>query len=155
MSNAPATFFYERTDAFEELAQGEDAVFESRTRLLVFAASVGYQRGERVSDHDENGEMRWNYIAQNQRLSVIVASLAYSDTDDPSVILDPNRQIDALTAYGAGGSRILEREVVDEPGTNLDNLISFLREHRDKDELDQQVGVLEEIEQEINTFRST
>lgn len=154
MSNAPATFHYEQTDAFNELVQGDDAVFESRTRLLVFAASVGYHRGKRVGDHDENGEMRWNYISQNQRLSVIVASLAYADTDDPSVILDPERQIESLTAYGAGGSRILEREVVDEPGTNLDNIISFLREHRDKDELDHQVGVLEQIEEEINTFRS-
>lgn len=154
MENAPALFNYEQTDAFNKLVEGDDSIFESRTRLLVFSACVGYQRGHRVDDHDENGEMRWNYVAQNQRLSVIVASLAFADMDDPSVILDPNRQIETLTAYGAGGSRILTREVVDEPGSNLDNLISFIRQHRDRDQLEQQAGVLEEIQQEINSLRS-
>lgn len=154
MSTAPALFEYEQTDAFNQLVQGDGAVFESRTRLLVFAASVGYHRNERIDDHDTNGEMRWNYVSQNPRLSVIVASLAYADTDDPSVILDPERQIKSLTAYGAGGSRLLEREVVDEPGRNLDNVIAFLRDHRDEDRLEEQVGVLEEIEREMNTFRS-
>lgn len=154
MTDAPATFFYEQTEAFNDLIQGDGAVFESRTRLLVFAASLGYRRNRRIGDHDENGEMRWNYIAQNQRLSVIVSSLAYADTRDPSVILDPHRQIETLTAYGAGGSRILEDEVVNEPGSNLDNLIEFMQDDRDEERLEQQVGVLEDIEQEISSIRS-
>lgn len=154
MSSAPATFFYEKNDKFDQLVDGDQAVFESRTRLLVFAAAVGYHRNQRTTDHNEEGEMRWNYISQNPRLSVIVASLAYADSGDPSVILDPNAQIESLTAYGAGGWRILEREVVDEPGSNLDNLISFLRDHRDKDRLDEQAGVLEDIEKEMSSLRS-
>lgn len=154
MSNAPATFFYEKTDAFDELVEGDTKLFESRTRLLIFAASVGYHRGKRVEDHDENGEMRWNYISQNQRLSVVVSALAYADTNDPSVILDPERQIDSLTSYGAGGWRILEREVIEEPGDNLDNLVEFLNNHRDKDRLDQGRGVLEDIEREISSLQT-
>lgn len=154
MSSAPTLFDYEQTEAFNALVEGEGRVFESRTRLLVFAAAVGYHRNERVADHDENGEMRWNYISQNPRLSVIVSSLAYADTEDPSIILDPQRQIETLTAFGAGGSRILEREVVDEPGKNLDNLLDFIQEHRDEDRLKEQAGILEEIEQEISSFRS-
>lgn len=152
MSNAPATFFYEKTDAFDDMVVGDEKLFESRTRLLIFSASVGYHRGERVEDHDENGEMRWNYISQNQRLSVVVSALAYADTGDPSVILDPERQIESLTAYGAGGWRILEREVVEEPGDKLDNLIEFLNDHRDKDRLDEGRGVLEDIEREISSL---
>lgn len=154
MSNAPATFFYEKTDAFDDLVQGDNKVFESRTRLLIFAASVGYHRGKRVEDHDTNGEMRWNYIAQNQRLSVIVSSLAYADTGDPSVILNPEAQIETLTAYGAGGWRILEREVVEEPGDDLENLVEFLNSHRDKDRLDAGRGVLEDIEREISSLQT-
>lgn len=149
----PATFFYEKNDAFAELAEGDDSVFESNTRLLVFAAAVGYARNHRVSDPDDNGEVRWSYIAQDKRLSVITASLAYAETEDPDVILDPERQIEVLTAYGAGGARLLEREVVDEPGSNLDNLIAFLRQHRDEDQLERQVGVLEDIENEISSLR--
>lgn len=151
----PATFFYEKNEAFDELAEGEDAVFESNTRLLVFAATVGFQRNKRVPEPDENGEIRWTYIASDQRLSVIAASLAYADTEDPEVILDPERQIDTLTAYGAGGARILAREVVDEPGSNLDNLIAFLRRHRDEEKLEERVGILEDIENEISSLRSS
>jgi len=151
----PATFFYEKNDAFDELAEGEDAVFESNTRLLVFAASVGYERNKRVPDPDDNGEIRWTYIESNQRLSVIAASLAYADTEDPEVILDPERQIETLTAYGAGGARLLEREVVGQPGSNLDNMIDFLRTHRDEDRLQEQVGILENIENEISSLRTS
>lgn len=151
----PATFYYEKNEAFDELAEGDDAVFESNTRLLVFAASVGYKRSKRVSDHDEDGEIRWTYISSDQRLSVIAASLAYADAEDPEVILDPERQIESLAAYGAGGARLLEREVVDEPGSNLDNLIAFLKQHRNEEQLQQQVGVLEEIEKEISSLRTS
>lgn len=150
----PATFYYEKNAAFEELVEGEDSVFESNTRLLVFAASVGYARSRRVPDPGDNGEVRWSYIAQDNRLSVITASLAYADTEDPEVILDAERQIDVLTVYGAGGARLLAEEVVNVPGSNLDNLISFLRTNRDEDQLERQVGVLEDIENEINSLRS-
>lgn len=151
----PATFYYEKNAVFDELAEGTEAVFESNTRLLVFAASVGFSRNKRVPNHDENGEVRWSYIAQNQRLSVVASALAYADIGDPDVILDPERKIDTLTAYGAGGARILEREVLEKPGSNLDNLIAFLRQHRDEDQLKRQVGVLEEIEHEISSLDST
>lgn len=154
MKDAPALFFYEQSDAFEALVQGDESIFESRPRLLVFAASVGFRRNHWVEDHDTNGESRWNYIAQNPRLSLIVSSITYAHTQDPMSILDPEAQINVLTSYGAGGTRILEREVVEKPGTNLENMISFLNENRDQEEITAQVGILEEIEQEISSLRS-
>lgn len=150
---APATFFYEKNSAFEELATGSDAIFESRTRFLVFAASVGFARDHWVSNPDDNGEMRWNYISQNQRLSVIVKALTYARTEEPESILDEERQIETLVGFGAGGARIVKREVVDEPGANLDNLIEFLQDHRDAEQAKKSVGVLEEIESEMSTLR--
>lgn len=152
---APATFYYEQNEAVEELGAGKDAIFESRTRFLIFAASVGYSRDHWVENHDENGEMRWNYIGQNQRLSVITGALAYAHTQNSDAIFDPDIQIDVLTSYGAGGARILKREVVDEPGNNLDNLISFLEDHRDEEGSEGRIGVLEQIEQEVSSLRST
>lgn len=151
---APATFFYEQNEAVEELAAGSDAVFESRTRFLVFAASVGFSRDHLVEDHEENGEMRWNYISQNQRLSVITAALAYAHTENADAIVDPDIQIDVLTSYAAGGARILKREVVDEPGDDLDNLVSFLENHRDKEDASDRIGILEQIEDEVSTLSS-
>lgn len=152
---SPATFYYEKNEAFEELAAGKDAIFESRTRFLVFAASVGHARGRRISSPEDNGEMRWTYISDNNRLSVITAALTYADKEEDGVILDPETQIDTLTAYGAGGARIIQEEVVEEPGQNLDSLISFLQEHRDVEALEEQVGILEEIEEEVSSLRSS
>lgn len=146
------TFYYEKNEAFTELVEGSDSVFESNTRLLVFAASLGFARNRRAETHEENGEIRWNYIGQNQRLRVITASLAYADHEDPDVILDQGLQIETLQSYGAGGSRILRDEVVDEPGEALDNLIALLQQHRDQDEMEKQVGILEDIENEISSL---
>lgn len=151
----PATFHYEKNEAFEKLAAGSEAIFESRTRFLIFAASVGFSRDHWVEDNEKNGEMRWNYIAQNQRLSVITAALAYARTGDDNAILDPELQIDVLTSYGAGGARIIQREVVDKPGSNLDNLITFLQEQQNFEESQDRIGVLEQIENEVSSFSSS
>lgn len=151
----PATFFYEQNEAFEELAAGSGAIFESRTRFLIFAASVGFNRDHWVKNHDENGEMRWNYIAQNQRLSVISSSLAYAHAEDADAILDEDLQINVLTSYGAGGARIIKREVVDKPGENLDNLVTFLQKQRDKEESETRMGILEQIESEVSGLHSS
>jgi hypothetical protein len=148
----PATFHYEQNEAFEALSAGEDVIFESNTRLLVFAASVGFARDHWVENHEESGEIRWNYIGQDQRLSVISGALAYAHTGNEEAIVDPDIQIDVLTSYGAGGARILKREVVDEPGDNLDDLIAFLEDHRDTENASGRAGVLEQIEQEVSSL---
>ena len=149
----PATFYYEQNEAFEALSSGEDAIFESHTRLLIFAASVGFARDHWVENYEESGEIRWNYIGQDQRLSVISGALAYAHTKTEEAIVDPDIQIDVLASYGAGGARILKREVVDEPGDNLDNLITFLQEHHETGESIERAGVLEQIEKEVSSLR--
>jgi dnd system-associated protein 4 len=146
----PATFYFEKNDIFEPFAEDGDGPFESNTRLLVFAASVGFARNRRVESPGEEGEIRWNYISQNKRLSSIVAALAYADHDDPEAILDPEMQIETLRQYGAGGARILEEEILNSTGSNLDNLITFIKATQDQDQITEQVGILEEIESEIS-----
>ena len=148
----PATFYYEQNEAFEALSSGEDAIFESHTRLLIFAASVGFARDHWVENYEESGEIRWNYIGQDQRLSVISGALAYAHTKTEEAIVDPDIQIDVLTSYGAGGARILKREVVNKPGDNLDNLVTFLENHRDTEDASGRVGVLERIENEVSSL---
>jgi dnd system-associated protein 4 len=152
---SPATFYYEQNEIFEELASGDDSIFDSRIPLILFAASVGFKRDHWVENHDTNGEMRWNYIGQNQRFSVIAAALAYARTEDSDALFDPEIQIDVLTSFAAGGARIIEREVLDEPGDNLDNLVDFLQDHREAEDTDNRVGVLEQIEKEVSSLRSS
>lgn len=153
MSSGTLTFKYENNEAFEELADGDSPIFDSRVRFLVFAASVGYAKDRAVKDPGEDNFIRWNYIGQNSHLSVITASLAYAVTKNPDVILDPHEQFDVLHRYGAGGARIIKQEVVDKPGENLNNLVDFIQAHRDEDDMKKRVGVLEEIEKEISSIR--
>jgi hypothetical protein len=156
------SFDYESNEAYEQLV-GQDGPFDARYELLVFAASVGYSRGtaaadapvdspDQTEDARESKEMRWNYIDQNSRLSVVTASLAYADTGESGAILSVERQIETLVEYGAAGSRILYDEVVKPAGDNLDNLIDFVQEHRDDDRVEKQTGVLEQLEEEISTL---
>lgn len=149
---APATFYYEKNEAYDALVTGDNAVFESNVRLFVFAACLGYAKNRRVPDPDDNGEIRWAYIGENQRLFAVSASLGYAATDDPEAIISPEIQIDVLTEYAAGGARLLVDEVIDAPGNDLDNLVSFLRQNRDEEQLTEQVGILEEIEQEVSSL---
>ena len=153
MSSGGLTFKYENNEAFEELADGDSPIFDSRVRFLVFAASVGYAEDRVVEDPGEDNYIRWNYIGQDSQLSVVTASLAYAVTEEPEIILDPHDQFDVLHRYGAGGSRLIKQEVVDAPGDNLDNLIDFIQDHRDEDEMKERVGVLEEIEKEISSLK--
>lgn len=148
----PATFFYEANEAVETLGAGSDAPFESRTRFLVFAASVGCAKDAWIDDHDENGEMRWSYIADSQRLAVIAGALAYAHTGDPEAIMDAETQIEVLTSYGAGGARILQDEVVEASGDNLDNLVQFIKDHQRIDD-PPRIGILEQIEKEVSSLR--
>jgi len=151
----PATFKYQKSDVFDTLCGGENNIFESNIRLLVFAASVGFDQNRRVHSPDETGEIRWSYISQNSSLSVITAALAYADHNDPNVILDPERQIETLQTYGAGGAEILQEAVVEQSGNNLDNLVMFLKDREDDTDVQQQAGILEEMQEEISSIKST
>jgi len=85
-------------------------------------------------------------------LSVITAALAYAHTEDEDAIFESDVQINVLTSYASGGARILKREVVDEPGDNLDNLVTFLEDHRDTEDTSGRAGVLEQIEKEVSSL---
>jgi hypothetical protein len=153
MSDGQAVFYYENSDAFEELADGDEPIFESRVRFLVFAASVGYAHNRSVESPERDKAIRWSYIDGDRSLSIVTAALTYGVTGDPEEILDPEQQIDVLQRYGAGGARLVNREVVDEPGDNLDNLITFLQDQRTEDDDTDRAGVLEQIEQEITSLQ--
>ena len=157
-----STFKYESNVAYEQLV-GNECPFESGTQLLIFAASVGFSRGEAVSDapvdnpdgtddNRESAQMRWNYIDDNPRLSVITASMTYADTGDPEAILSDDKQIETLVQYGAAGSRILYEEVLTASGDDLDNLVDFIQDYRNDARVKRQTGVLEELEGDISTL---
>lgn len=151
MSSAPATFKFQKDEAFEALVNSEP-IFESDARFLVFCACLGYNRKRRTHDYEKNGEMRWSYINQDSILAVMTASLAYAATDDPEAMMDPETQIEVLAQCSAGGSQLIKNRVLDEPGENLDLLVELLQEERNRGEFSERVDILSEIEDEVSSI---
>ena len=151
MSSGPATFSYEKNKVFDELVQ-EQNIFESNIKLLVFCACLGYNRDRRVYDHEENAEIRWRYVERDPILPVMSASLAYAATDEPDALNDVGTQIRILVQFGAGGSRLIETQVLDQPGENLDLLIELLQEERDSDKFSDRVDIISQIEEEVSSL---
>jgi len=151
----PVTFKYQKSDVFDALTSGEDKIFESNIQLLVFAASVGFEQNKQVHSPELSGEIRWSYLSQNTPLSITTAALAYADHNDPDVILDPESQIETLQTYGAGGAEILQEAIIDQSGSNLDNLIMFLKDHQNDKNIERQAGILEEMQEEISSIKTT
>jgi hypothetical protein len=145
----PDSIKYEENPIFDELTEGDDAPF-NKFRLLIFAACVGFAHERFIESPGRDLETRWMFIQQDNRLRSILMALTYADQGEPEVILDEELQVEILRGYGAGGARILEERVLDQVGSNLDNLISLIQENHDEEELTEQVGILEEIEQDIS-----
>ena len=145
----PDSIKYEENPIFDELTEGDDAPF-NKFRLLIFAACVGFAHERFIESPGRDLETRWMFIQQDNRLRSILMALTCADQGEPEVILDEELQVEILRGYGAGGARILEERVLDQVGSNLDNLISLIQENHDEEELTEQVGILEEIEQDIS-----
>lgn len=156
------TFNYESNATYERLV-GSDSPFDARYELLVFAAAVGFSRGTAAPDAPVDNpdgsddkrqpkEIRWKYVDDNARLSVVSASLAYAESQDPESIISVNDQVDTLVKYGAAGSRILYQEVIAASGDDLDNLVDFIQTERDDDQIEEQTGVLEGLEDDISAL---
>ena len=144
---------YRKTEVYDVLVD-QDQIFDSYTQLLIFAAAVGYAHGRFEEDVEEDAQTKWYYIKGDNRLEVAIASIAYSHSRDPDVLTDLVRQFDILVGYGAGGAEVLHEEVVEQPGENLDLLIQLIEDQHDTDEMQRQLGILEEIDAELTTFSS-
>lgn len=151
MTSAPRNFHYEQNEAFEQLVV-EDRIFESHLRLLIFCACLGYNRSRRVHNYNKTGETRWSFINEDPILRVMTASLAYAATDNSEILMNQKKQVEILVQYGAGGSRLLMKRVINEPGDNLDLLIEFLQEERNSDKFSERVDIISEIEKEVSSL---
>jgi dnd system-associated protein 4 len=147
---------YEQNGIFEVLVD-QDEVFESYLDLMLFAAAFGYSRQaykdeEDLLPRDDRAETKWAFIMGSNTLEVAIAAMAYSRTGDPEVLTDRAEQIRHLIQYAAGGADILLEEVVEVPGDNLELIIQLVEDVRDEDEMQRQLGILEEIDSELTTF---
>lgn len=136
---------YKQTDIYERLVD-EHGIFENYIDCFVFAASVGYDQGRyETEDYEGDGEMLWMHFSGNDLYRATAASIAYQHTDDPAALSNPDKQLEVLAKYAAGGAEILEEKFGDTKGTPRNALLNFVQSHSSEDERGEENDMLEEI----------
>jgi dnd system-associated protein 4 len=140
---------YDKTETYEVLVDGENAVFDTYKDLFLLAASVGYNRGTLDENPGTSDEIPWRILRNNPQNLVVARSIAYAHTEDDEALTDEEKQVEILEKYASEGIKIIRSQVVEQPGDPLDNMIEFLRRNRDQESEEKRISVLEEIEQEF------
>jgi len=70
---------------------------------------------------------RWNQLSQDMDIPALKA-IAVADTGDVEIILHKDRILRIAEEYANAGIRELKRELVDQPGQPLWNLVNLIRD---------------------------
>jgi dnd system-associated protein 4 len=140
---------YEKTESYEILVDGENAIFDTYKDLFLLAASVGFNRGRLDDSPGKSDEIPWRILRNNPQNRVVASSIAYAHTEDYETLIDEEKQVEILQKYASEGIEVIRSQVVEQPGDPLDNMIEFLRRNRDTETEEERISVLEEIEQEF------
>ena len=140
---------YDKTETYEILVDGENAIFDTYKDLFLLAASVGYNRGKWDDNPETSDEIPWRILRNNPQNLIVANSIAYAHTEDYEALVDEEKQVEILQKYASEGIEIIRSQVVEQPGDPLDNMIEFLRRNRDTETEAERISVLEEIEQEF------
>lgn len=139
---------YERTETYERLVD-KHSVFDTYYDVLVFLAVVGYEEREYVADAETGGDGEINFSSIPNLYRTIVSSLAFQRTGEPSALVDRERQIEVLSAYAAGGDRVLQTEVGSLATDPTDEIVSYVRSAREN-ERERDEGILGDIVQSFD-----
>ena len=114
---------------YKQLTEGNDPVdvpFQTMKDVFMWAASLGYQRGERKPIRGKRTTIfRWAQFSPQTDIPLIKA-MAIADSGDIEVLM---RQEDILTAveeYANAGINSLESRLLNANGQNLWNLVELL-----------------------------
>lgn len=116
-------------DIYKRLTEGNDPVdvpFQTMKDVFMWAASLGYQRGERKPIRGKRTTIfRWAQFSSQTDIPLIKA-MAIADSGDVDVLM---RQEDVLTAveeYANAGIISMESRLLNANGQNLWNLVGLL-----------------------------
>ena len=114
---------------YKQLTEGNDPVdvpFQTMKDVFMWAASLGYQRGERKPICGKRTTIfRWAQFSPQTDIPLIKA-MAIADSGDVGVLM---RQEDVLTTveeYANAGINSLESRLLNANGQNLWNLVELL-----------------------------
>jgi len=125
------------------------SVFKSYKDLFVLAVCVGYVNNERKPLSEKSGEIRWEYLTRENKM--VIDSIALSESADPKLLIDSNqdyleKKVTIAEEYANGGIDVLKNELLEKPGSPLENLISYMNK---VSKLEEKEGYLKKIEDEF------
>lgn len=136
---------YKQTEIYDILVNEYD-IFENYIDCFVFAASVGYNEGKYDStDYEGDNEMLWMHFGGNDMYRAAAAAIAYQHTDDPTALTNPDKQLEVLAKYAAGGASVLDDKFGDTKGTPREGLINYIQSQSSESERGEQNEMLEKI----------
>jgi len=115
----------------------DDGPFETKQKLLMFAAAIGVQKGERSSFSSSDVAIRWDIFERNNDDTFIYA-LAISETGGIEILSKKGDEsgdfILIFEEYAYAGIQHLKKHVLNSPNDALDEVISLIMSMRRRDE---------------------
>lgn len=114
---------------YKELTDGTDPVtvpFKTMKDVFLWAASLGYKRGERRPIAGKKLTIfRWAQFSSQTDISVVKA-ISLADGNDINVLLSQDDMLNVIEEYANAGIHDLRSRLLDEHGQPLWNLINEL-----------------------------
>ena len=113
-------------DIYKRLTEGNDPVdvpFQTMKDVFMWAASLGYQRGERKPIRGKRTTIfRWAQFSPQTDIPLIKA-MAIADSGDVEVLMGQEDVLTAVEEYANAGIISLESRLLNANGQNLWNLV--------------------------------
>jgi dnd system-associated protein 4 len=130
---APPREFEEHLDRFTSPpAEGEPALFETKQKALMFAATLGRRRGERTKVERKGGGIRYD-VFQHEMDDGYVDALAIAATDGDLTVLAPERadeRVQIFEEYAHTGLKEMVDRCFRRSGDPLEELLAIADELR-------------------------
>ena len=114
---------------YKRLTEGNDPVdvpFPTMKDVFMWAASLGYQRGERKPIRGKRTTIfRWAQFSPQTDIPLIKA-MAIADSGDVDVLMSQEDVLTAMEEYANAGIIALESRLSNANGQNLWNLVDLL-----------------------------
>lgn len=136
----------DKEEIFKKLVNEEDSPFLQFSHVFLMAACVGFMHKKR-EPLSSGGEQIPLTVFNDDADQAIMNAIAFAETSDLKILLSTEEQIDRkieiIEEYANGGISILKEKILNAPGKNIDNVLTFISEYADK---------ISEIEKNISGF---
>ncbi len=149
----PRLYYDKKKEIWDPLVSNESemSIFNSYKDLFLLAVCIGFANDERkpLTDSGKEGEIFWEYLSEENKMAI--DAIVLSTTSDLRLLIDSDekflkQKIDMAQEFANGGIEIIKKEVLEQSGSPLDNLISYIHKISKKEK---KKGYIENIEDEF------